>query len=194
MASAAPAAAGDFVFQWGKVCDRSVPFQGQVLSCGVGPAVWRDGGEMAKYWLGERRLKGWAEVSLSKVGHPYICHYGQQNKTYILHMNTHCSLTHTQLLHFKKYLMRNHPRLFFFFFFTTISISFNNKRMKCQDESLYEDVQSMLPPLVKSIKENDLEVHKKNWLLIWSRSTSGCLLDIKQLALRQCFQYFLGQR
>lgn len=32
------AADGDFVFQRGKVQDRSLLFQGEVLSCGVGPA------------------------------------------------------------------------------------------------------------------------------------------------------------
>lgn len=37
------AAAGDFMFQRGKVCDRSLLFQGQVLSCGAGRALalWR---------------------------------------------------------------------------------------------------------------------------------------------------------
>lgn len=41
--AAAAAAAGDFMFQRGMVCDRSLPFQGQVLSCGAGPAspLWR---------------------------------------------------------------------------------------------------------------------------------------------------------
>ena len=42
-AAAAAAAAGDFMFQRGTACDRSLPFQGQVLSCGAGPAslLWR---------------------------------------------------------------------------------------------------------------------------------------------------------
>ncbi|KAM7399651.1 hypothetical protein PAMP_018901 [Pampus punctatissimus] len=39
-------AAGDFMYQRGTVCDRSLPSQGQVLSCGEGPAsvLWRQNG------------------------------------------------------------------------------------------------------------------------------------------------------
>lgn len=42
-AAPAPPAVGDFMFQQEKVCDRSLLFQGQVLSCGTGTAslLWR---------------------------------------------------------------------------------------------------------------------------------------------------------